>query len=252
MASRYRAVDARQRIPRCWSPASHRGFTLLELMIAMAIMAAALSVAWPLLRRPLVQSVSQEAAQQVIATFGEARAMAIALGLPVQVRYEPGGQLYQLRPVGDPVSTSDSDTRMAGTPTTARADTTARVGWHDYELPMDVTFANPLRRRVAASLSLGDSLDEPLDKPAFHDTDRSVPLPAAPSESPQVHWSTPIHFFPDGRAEQTTLSLQGPDAVVIDITVRGLTGTATSAAPQKRPASLATTLPDSLTTPTVP
>ena len=88
MAPRNRVADTHQRKPRCWAQSSHRGFTLLELMIAMAIMATALSVAWPLLRRPLLQSVSQEAAQQVIVALGQARATAIALGIPVQI-YSP-------------------------------------------------------------------------------------------------------------------------------------------------------------------
>ena len=86
MASRHRAADTHQRKPRCWPHSSHRGFTLLELMIAMAIMATALSIAWPLLRRPLMQNVTQEAAQQVIATLGQARATAITLGVPVEIR----------------------------------------------------------------------------------------------------------------------------------------------------------------------
>ncbi|MEE3371192.1 MAG: prepilin-type N-terminal cleavage/methylation domain-containing protein [Planctomycetota bacterium] len=248
MAFRYRAASTHQRKPRCWSATSHRGFTLLELMIAMAIMATALSVAWPLLRRPLMQNVSQEAAQQVVATLGQARATAITLGLPVLVRYQPGGQLYQLRPVGAPASTTESDTRTSRGPTSARTNATAAADWHDYELPMDVNFTTPLGQRVAASLSLVD----PLDEPASHGTDQRVPLPADPSAFQQVHWSAPIHFFPDGRAEQATLSLQGPGGVVIDITLRGLTGLATAGVPQQRPAPPTTTSPDSLSTPAVP
>ena len=229
MASRNRAADTHPRKPRCWPHSSHRGFTLLELMIAMAIMATALSVAWPLLRRPLMQNVSQEAAQQVIATLGQARATAITLGIPVQIRYQPGGQLYQLCPVDGPAVTAVSDAAAPGAPT--RATATSPPGCHDYELPVDVTFAAPVRHQVAASLPVVDMLEQP----TAEDTDHTAFRTADPITAQQIHWSTPIHFFPDGRAEQATLSIEGPDAVVIDITLRGLTGTATAGAPQRRP-----------------
>ena len=253
MASRNRVADTHQRKPRCWAQSSHRGFTLLELMIAMAIMATALSVAWPLLRRPLLQSVSQEAAQQVIVTLGQARATAIALGIPVQIRYEPGGQLYQLRPVAGPAATAEADAAAPNVPTmTTVAMTTATAipppGYEDYELPVDVSFAAPVRRLGAASLAVIDTLEHP----AAQDTDDRPSLPAEPITAQEIHWSAPIHFFPDGRAEQATLSIEGPDAVVIDITLRGLTGTATAGTPQRRPAPNPTASPAPLSPPTGP
>ena len=258
MAKRHPAPYAQQRTPRCWPAASHRGFTLLELMIAMAIMAAALSVAWPLLRRPLLQNASQEAAQQVIATLGQARATAISLGVPIQVRYQPGGKLYQLRPVGAQPATALPLSRTANDPSTPQPHATPPRGWQDHELPIDVTFAAPPLQLGAASLSLREPLNQPaapgLATPdlASQNTDRSDSLSADRNPLRQVNWSTPIHFFPDGRADQATLSLHGPDAVVIDITLRGLTGTATSGTPQKRPGPPPSTSPLSLSKPTSP
>ena len=253
MATRNRATYAQQRTPRCWPVASHRGFTLLELMIAMAIMAAALSVAWPLLRRPLLQNASQEAAQQVIATLGQARATAISLGVPIQVRYQPGGQLYQLRPVHARPPAGLPPSRTTSDPSTAPARATPPAGWQDHELPIDVTFAAPLLQRRTASLSLLDALDQPAASDlASQNTDRSDSQPADRAPLRQVTWSTPIHFFPDGRADQAKLSLHGPDAVVIDITLRGLTGTATAGTPQKRPGPPTSTSPLSLSKTTNP
>ncbi len=243
MASRHRAADTHQRKPRCWPHSSHRGFTLLELMIAMAIMATALSIAWPLLRRPLMQNVTQEAAQQVIATLGQARATAITLGVPVQIRYQPGGQLYQLCPADGPVATAASD---PGGPTMATA--TSPPGSEDYELPMDVAFAAPVRHQVAGSLSVIDTLPPPTSQ----DTDHAASRTADSITAEQIDWSTPIHFFPDGRAEQATLSIEGPDAVVIDITLRGLTGTATAGAPQRRPQPTSSVSPTSSSLPAGP
>ena len=253
MASRNRVADTHQRKPRCWPQSSHRGFTLLELMIAMAIMATALSVAWPLLRRPLLQSVSQEAAQQVIVTLGQARATAIALGIPVQIRYEPGGQLYQLRAVAGPAATAESDAAAPNVPTMTTATMTTATaipppGYEDYELPVDVSFAAPVRRLGAASLAVIDTLEHP----AAEDTEDRPSLTADPITAQEIHWSAPIHFFPDGRAEQATLSIEGPDAVVIDITLRGLTGTATAGTPQRRPAPKPTASPAPLSPPTGP
>ena len=191
----------------------------------------ALSVAWPLLRRPLLQSVSQEAAQQVIVALGQARATAIALGIPVQIRYEPGGQLYQLRAVAGPGATTESDAAAPDVPTMTTATAIPPPGYQDYELPVDVSFAAPVRRLGAARLAVIDTLEHP----AAQDTDHRPSPPAHPITGREIPWSAPIHFFPDGRAEQATLSIEGPDAVVIDITLRGLTGTATAGTPQRRP-----------------
>ena len=91
-----------------------------------------------------------------------------------------------------------------------------------------------------------------LEDPASQDTEDRPSLPADPITAQEIHWSAPIHFFPDGRAEQATLSIEGPDAVVIDITLRGLTGTATAGTPQRRPAPKPTASPAPLSPPTGP
>ena len=227
MSIRNRSGSAFQRTPRGWPSASHRGFTLLELMLAMAIMATALAVAWPLLRRPLMHSVTQEAAQQLIATLGDARATAISLGCPVQLYYEPGGQRYQLRPVtAQAVATADPRNPSHESPHGDRL-----TEGQDFELPIDVSFAAiPGRQQVAASLSL----EKPFDTHTPQDAGDAEQLPTAHGGLHQVQWSAPIHFFPDGRADQATVALHGPAALVMEITVRGLTGTATAGTPRKR------------------
>ena len=71
-----------------------RGFTLLELMIVLAILAMLIAVAWPSLRRPLMRSAAQQAARQLVRDLARARMAAIDSGQIVALRFEPGGPRY--------------------------------------------------------------------------------------------------------------------------------------------------------------
>lgn len=71
-----------------------RGFTLLELVIVLAVMVGMLAVVWPNLQRPLQRTSLDEAAQMVRDAVDESRYQSALRGEPYFVRLQQGsGQL---------------------------------------------------------------------------------------------------------------------------------------------------------------
>ncbi len=72
-----------------------RGFTLLELVIVLAVMVGMLAVVWPNLQRPLQRTSLDEAAQMVRDAIDESRYQSALRGGPYFVRLQQGsGQLF--------------------------------------------------------------------------------------------------------------------------------------------------------------
>ena len=82
------------------------------------------------------------------------------------------------------------------------------------ELPHGVFFRDPRARETFNSLDTSDTSD-------------TAPLPAEEiSRLDAADWSEPILFYPNGRAANARLELQGPKGLSVDVTLRGLTGMA--------------------------
>ena len=67
------------------------GFTLLELMLVLVIVAGVMAVAWPALSRTFASSDLREAAQTIREALNDAKRLARETGEPVLVRFEPDG-----------------------------------------------------------------------------------------------------------------------------------------------------------------
>ncbi|MCA9104760.1 MAG: prepilin-type N-terminal cleavage/methylation domain-containing protein [Planctomycetales bacterium] len=68
-----------------------RAFTLLELLLVLAIIVGVMAIAWPALSRSLSGTDLRQAGQTVRETLGDARRLAMETGEPVLVRVEPDG-----------------------------------------------------------------------------------------------------------------------------------------------------------------
>lgn len=69
---------------------STRGFSLLELMIVLVVIAGLLALAWPNLQRPLKRAGLSQATQQLREVIDESRYQAISKGTPVFIRLKLG------------------------------------------------------------------------------------------------------------------------------------------------------------------
>lgn len=72
------------------------GFTLIELLVALAITALVTGIAFPALQHQLTRSAQIEARMTLKLALTQARADAIAQGMPVRVSFLPGRRILQL------------------------------------------------------------------------------------------------------------------------------------------------------------
>lgn len=77
---------------RVRSGRAQRGFTLLELIVVLAIAALAAAAVGGGVQAVLEQARYREAVRDVVTLLGQARAASVRDGVPVAVRYQPGSR----------------------------------------------------------------------------------------------------------------------------------------------------------------
>src|SRR5690348_15415484 len=77
-------------------PSTRSGFTLLELLLVLALIAAISAMVWPLLAGPLATQRLKRAAEQVRTQLIKARTQAINTGETFGVTYQPGKNLLRI------------------------------------------------------------------------------------------------------------------------------------------------------------
>jgi type II secretion system protein H len=212
--------------------ARRHAFTLLEVMIVLAIVVSMMAIAWPRMRGMAAQTELREAAVEFKAACAQARQQAARTGNPVFLHYAWGQRQYQLgdrlateadasdvieiqSPETEELDAGDWD-RSEGPdsdgPDSDRAKGADSVDWPRYELPMGMEFADP-----ASPQSTDDSWQfDPVDELAVSDETKS------------------IAFFPDGRCESADVRIRASDnGDSITLTLRGLTGGVSIAAVEK-------------------
>jgi type II secretion system protein H len=201
-----------------------RGFTLLELMIVLAILAMLIAMVWPSLRRPVMRSVAQQAARQLVKDLARARMAAIDSGQIVALRFELGGTRYVVQlaeSLGDSEETAPEITAEHDAGNAAVPDTPADFGF-EAQLDEDVVFRDPSetdQNEFPTGSALGEMLED-----ERKETEKVKPL--IDNEKAEQAFSTPVFFYPTGRAENAAFVLQGPDGYRVTVKLRGLTGAA--------------------------
>jgi prepilin-type N-terminal cleavage/methylation domain-containing protein len=89
-----------------WS--ERAGFSLLELMIVLVVLAMLMAITWPSLRRPLSRGLVHDAARQLSKDLSRARMLAIDSGSTLALRFEVDGFRYQVVPA-EQILTAEAD-----------------------------------------------------------------------------------------------------------------------------------------------
>ncbi len=244
-------------------PCGARGFTLLELIIVLAILSMLIVMAWPALRRPVTRSAVQQAARQLVRDLARARMAAIDSGQIVALRWEVGGPRYVVEPAeslddsqdatpaviedgdldsggidsgrtdsdgSDSGGTDSGGTDSGGTDSGGRGN--AATATDEADAPAAVAFAAQLEEQVVfrdpaevvdEDLPAGSTLKEMLED---EQQEREAVKPLIESDTADETFSPPVFFYPTGRAENVEFALQGPDGYRITVKLRGLTGAA--------------------------
>jgi prepilin-type N-terminal cleavage/methylation domain-containing protein len=178
-----------------------RGYSLLELLIVVAILVLLLGLSVPALRKASRKSQLLDAARQLRVTLLKARLGAIESGRPVLFCYRGGSGEYEIS-AADNAGFAGQERGVPwldggqGAVTAGRSTGKPR---EQHGLPSGVRFAEQDSWQSLTSESTASRFD----------------VVAA--------WSDPIVFFPNGRTTNAHLRLTNPHYWV-DLTVRGLTG----------------------------
>jgi len=185
-------------------PPQPRGFTVLELIVVVAILASLVALALPAMRGPLAKSELRGAAKQLRNQLLRTRLEAIESGITQRLRFRPGGRRFEIAPeaktpgaTGLPFSTGVAGLSPLGSDYSSKSEVTP------HDLPDGVCF---LQRKQPEPPS-GDVLR----------------VSRAGSED----WSAPVTFYPNGRTSNARIRLKGQRGFYLDVTLRGFAGTAT-------------------------
>ncbi len=201
-----------------------RGYTLLEMLIVVALIAVLVALAFPAMRGSLAKRQLRDAASQLRIELAKARLKAIDSGTVGMFRYQPGTGRFirasQAIPAGDDAFASPLDEEVAvDSPPEREQERKLAHGvrfvdaeWEPlpHERAMVVHPAEPATFTVSseASATSASPLDAQADGPLIG----------------QREWSKPIFFYPTGRTSSARLRLLDRHNNYVDVTLRGLTG----------------------------
>jgi type II secretory pathway pseudopilin PulG len=181
------------------------GYTVLELLLVLAVVGMLAAVAWPSVMRMQADHDLSAAVEQVRQQLASARTRAVHSGTAYQFRFEPNGRKYCVVPFEaepEPVNASSASSVPVGEEALQRA-----AG----ELSRRVSFRSPTPSPG------GSTAAAKLPEGVF----RGLPNAGALAS---VGWSAPLVFSPDGSAIDAVLTIADQRGYCVDVTVRGLTG----------------------------
>jgi prepilin-type N-terminal cleavage/methylation domain-containing protein len=243
---------ARRRVDR-----QHAGYTLTEVMIVLALLAAIAGTSWPALMRPWSRNLVQQAAQEFTEQLIDARIQSIEHSQVYVLRWRPGTGRFELTEqslktaANDPSDVSTTGLSLeqpevtrqsiAGRDESDRADgqvdsgKTDQPGSTGQDLLHGVAFKAANRQPSTSGAGAG------FESTADIGPDPSIGEPVSGTGT-ATDWSTPVWFFPDGSTSNGRWTLVSADGYETDVFLRGFTG-AVSVGPV-RPASVDPTLAD--------
>jgi prepilin-type N-terminal cleavage/methylation domain-containing protein len=182
------------------SAALRKAFSLIELMIVLAVMVVIAAMAMPNMMESIREGEVHKAAELVRETLSEARKFAIDSGIDYQFRYEVNGQSFVVIP-----------TEVE--PTTANSIVGSGDTGHYFRLVGEL---DPAFSMLVAGEGAVDTT-ESLESVWFGDLSGAGNLATK-------SWSAPIYFRFDGTATDALFKVVDEDRRTAELRVRGLTG----------------------------
>jgi prepilin-type N-terminal cleavage/methylation domain-containing protein len=186
-------------------------FTLLELLLALALFAAFAAVSVPAIMNTLKSQRLQYAAQQLQADFARGRIEAMESGRIRMMRFQVDVGTYVIQPYlqGNDALESNLVGVGGGMPggganTASFSMQSAEQEVRNEELPEGVVFAG---NEVEASM-------------------RGFQLEQEAGQTMMMSDIRPILFYPDGSTSDAKVFLKSEDGTVLSVKLRGLTGVA--------------------------
>lgn len=173
------------------------GFTLIEVLLVVAIMMTMIALAWTPLLRSWGDHRLKAATEDVRSTLAGTRIQSLESDTIWQFRFEPGGNHY---------------VRVPYQQTQSQSESSSAVGRMSLILPEGLTFSENTSSITTRSEPLSA-----LDVQGLTDA----------GELTGLSWSTPILFYSDGTASEETFQVIDDEAGELTVSVRDLTGAVT-------------------------
>ena len=201
------------------------GFSLVELLIVMAVLAAVAGLVLPSMRGPLDKSRITGAAKELQASLAKARSLAIRESSQIVFRYEISGDRYMIEratgPVNAMITVLEDQSGTATTPSGLTSES-AEVSAQSVDVTGESSLISQILRE--GRLPVGVTFAEPV---------ASAFITSEPSAVSLRRWSDPIRFEPSGRTQDVTIRVAGQRDFVVDVTLRGLTAMTSYSAPMR-------------------
>ncbi len=202
-------------------------FTLLEVMIVLAIVASLLAIAWPRMRGLAASTQVREAAIDFKAACAEARDQAVRRGVPIVISYQLGRSQYRIsESVPQQFDAADMIT-IEGPGEFGQAPEADRPLNLLHELPAGIAFDDPANRGDPITDGYALDGDARLSDQASNNPEQLASEDKLVIGKTELNgWadSQSITFYPEGRCTSATVRLLAPDfGDSISLTVRGLT-----------------------------
>lgn len=178
-------------------------FTLLELLLALVVLTAAMAVVWPSVERLYHQQALKQAAEHVRAKLTGARIRALDFGVRYQFRYEPRGRRFLVIPY-------QRHNLQASRGRTGRASSSGEIILPKFSglLPEGMRFEN---------------FDGEETEPQGIAASWLTELPDS-QQLAATAWSRPLLFRSDGTATDAAFHIVDANQQSVLFWVRGLTG----------------------------
>jgi Tfp pilus assembly protein FimT len=212
------------RIARRGNRRALRAFTLVEVLLTLALIAGMAALLWPSLDKPFAAIRLRKSADLVRAHWTSARVQAMSTGQVQSFRYQPGTGSFEVEPwqFQETDSPDAAPEDFSALPyVTGPGATTS-----DKRLPERIQFVEDevVEDARSAYLQAGGTAN------VVNSTDSIRPANGgdAPAAGAQGQpWSTPILFYPDGTTSSARVLLANEHGAQIIVQLRGLTGVAT-------------------------
>jgi hypothetical protein len=180
--------------------ASRQAFSLLEVVLVLALLVLISAIVWPNFDKPFASQRLHSAADLVKSEWMRTRVRAMTTGLPHVFRFQPETGSFQIEAIGG------MDAELEAT--------------------QAMDFGVPIQPRLPTGESELPGLPEGvvfMGGQAAADT-RGMLVESQAIATAAADWSQPVYFYPDGTTSDARVLLKNEHELYVMVDLRGLTG----------------------------